>query len=57
MNAKPCAVEEILFLNKTKEYTLTATFLLDTILTDTNLNADTAKLGKCYFQSKIPSQS
>jgi len=49
MNAKPCAVEDILLLNKTKEYTLTATFLLETVLTDTNLNAHAAKLWQVLF--------
>ena len=49
MNAKTCAVEDILLLNKTKEYTLTATFLLDTILTDTKLNAHAAKLWQLLF--------
>lgn len=49
MNAQPCLPEDIIGLNRHKEYTLIATDLLESVLTDTRLNAQTTKLWQILF--------
>lgn len=44
-----CNAQEIFELNETKEYTLTCTYLLETVLTDQNLCAHSAKLWQILF--------
>lgn len=49
MLVESCCAEEILNLNKNKEYTLISTDLLERVLTDTRLNAQTVKLWQILF--------
>jgi hypothetical protein len=49
MKAQPCLPQDILEVNKSKEYTLIATDLLESVLTDPNLNAQTTKLWQILF--------
>lgn len=49
MSAKPCLPEDIFEVNKNKEYTLISTDLLESVLTDTRLNAQTTKLWQILF--------
>jgi len=49
MSAQPCRAEDIININHQKEYTLIATDLLESVLTDTQLNAQTVKLWQILF--------
>ncbi|OAI45984.1 hypothetical protein AYO45_01880 [Gammaproteobacteria bacterium SCGC AG-212-F23] len=49
MLVKACDAIDIIELNKQKEYTLTATCILESILTNPNLNAQTVKLWQFLF--------
>lgn len=49
MLIKACDAIDIFDLNKKKEYTLTATCILENVLTNPNLNAQTAKLWQVLF--------
>jgi len=49
MLVKACDAIDILELNKKKEYTLTATCILESVLTNPNLNAQTVKLWQILF--------
>ena len=49
MRAQPCLPEDIFDVNRHKEYTLIATDLLESVLTDTRLNAQTTKLWQILF--------
>ncbi|MHB1948488.1 MAG: helix-turn-helix domain-containing protein [Gammaproteobacteria bacterium] len=49
MSAQPCLPQDILAVNRSKEYTLIATDLLESVLTDTRLNAQTTKLWQMLF--------
>ena len=44
-----CTAQDICELNKTKEYTLTASFLLERVLTDTSLNGQASKVWQILF--------
>ncbi len=44
-----CSINEILDINKRKEYTLTSTFLLQSVLTDRNLSAQAVKVWQLLF--------
>ena len=44
-----CEVSDIIEINKSKEYTLISTDLLESVLTDTRLNAQTTKLWQILF--------
>lgn len=44
-----CSINEILDINKRKEYTLTSTFLLQSVLTDRNLSAQSVKVWQLLF--------
>ena len=49
MSAQPCLSQDILEINRNKEYTLISTELLENVLTDTQLNAQTSKLWQILF--------
>lgn len=49
MNTQPCLPQELTEVNKSKEYTLISTHLLESVLTDTRLNAQTTKLWQILF--------
>jgi hypothetical protein len=49
MIAQPCLPRDIFEVNRNKEYTLISTELLESVLTDTNLNAQTSKLWQILF--------
>jgi hypothetical protein len=49
MLVKACEATDIFELNKKKEYTLTATCILESVLTNPNLNAQTVKLWQFLF--------
>lgn len=49
MNAQPCLPQDIIEVNRSKEYTLISTNLLESVLTDTRLNAQTTKLWQILF--------
>ncbi len=49
MKARPCLPEDIVDINRRKEYTLISTDLLESVLTDVRLNAQTAKLWQILF--------
>lgn len=49
MTAQPCLPEDIIDVNRHKEYTLISTDLLESVLTDTRLNAQTTKLWQILF--------
>src|SRR5579864_2839205 len=49
MSSQPCSSRDILDINKSKEYTLIATTLLENVLTDTRLNAQSVKLWQLLF--------
>lgn len=44
-----CSAEDIIEVNKTKEYTLTSTLLLEKLLTDTSITANAIKLWQLLF--------
>lgn len=44
-----CSASDIQAINQTKEYTLTATYLLETVIKDTSLNAQAQKLWQLLF--------
>ncbi len=47
--ALACSINEILNINQRKEYTLTSTFLLQSVLTDRNLSAQAVKVWQLLF--------
>jgi hypothetical protein len=49
VNIAICNANEIHTLNKTKEYTLTCTYLLEKVITDTNICGQSAKLWQILF--------
>lgn len=49
MSAQPCLPQDIISMNRNKEYTLIATDLLESVLTDPRLNAQTSKLWQILF--------
>ena len=49
MSINACMAQDIIELNNKKEYTATATVLLEMVLTDTNLSAHAAKLWQILF--------
>lgn len=49
MSAQPCLPQEIIEVNRNKEYTLISTELLESVLTDTRLTAQTSKLWQILF--------
>ncbi|MHB1948725.1 MAG: helix-turn-helix domain-containing protein [Gammaproteobacteria bacterium] len=49
MSAQPCLPQDIIEVNRNKEYTLISTNLLESVLTDTRLNAQTTKLWQILF--------
>jgi hypothetical protein len=49
MHVQSCLPENIIKLNKSKEYTLISTHLLESVLTDKRLNAQTTKLWQILF--------
>ena len=54
MSINACMAQDIIELNNKKEYTATATVLLEMVLTDTNLSAHAAKaLANSLFKSTL----
>lgn len=49
MSSQPCSSRDILDINRSKEYTLIATTILESVLTDTRLNAQSVKLWQLLF--------
>ncbi len=49
MHAHSCLPKDIIEINKSKEYTLISTHLLESVLTDNKLNAQTTKLWQILF--------
>ncbi|MEO8402467.1 MAG: hypothetical protein ABI597_11870, partial [Gammaproteobacteria bacterium] len=49
MNAQPCLPQDMIEVNRSKEYTLISTSLLESVLTDNRLNAQTTKLWQILF--------
>lgn len=49
MSAQPCLPQDIIEVNKNKEYTLISTDLLESVLTDQRLNAQTTQLWQLLF--------
>lgn len=49
MSSQPCSSQDFLEVNQSKEYTLIATTILESVLTDTRLNAQSIKLWQLLF--------
>lgn len=49
MSIQTCTADDIHLLNRTKSYILTATFLYESVITDSKLNAHSAKLWQILF--------